>query len=112
MTAKSDTTAHRYALQAVELEVPEPNNVPPPNGQWFRACDLVWHRIDRDKPDTWGFIVLLNSQNSPLTGTAHYDHLWLQRFTSDGKPYDVPLDLKAILPPDMKEQNWEGLAWF
>lgn len=107
-----DTTKDLYALQVVELEVPEPDRAPPPEGQRFRASDLVWHTVHQGKTQEFGFIVLLNAQNSPTVGKTRYAHLWLQRFTVDGKPFGAPLDLKTLLPAEMKERNWEGLAWF
>lgn len=105
-----DTTKGLYALKTIDLEAPIPDHEPPPEGQRFRATDLVWHRLHQGWSQEFGFIVLLNSQNSPLTGKTRYAHLWLQRFTVDGKLIGAPLDLKALLPPDMKERNWEGLA--
>lgn len=99
-------------VQSIELQVPVPDQTDPPNGQRFRASDLVWHRWKNQGQDELGFIVLLNSENSPVNHKPEYRRYhWLQRFTLDGKPYGEPLDLKVLLPEDLRDRNWEGLGW-
>jgi hypothetical protein len=102
----------KYSLKEVILNVPEPEGEEP-DAQRFRAPDLVWHKL---KENEWGFIVLLNSQNSPESGKTEYKHIWLQRFTADGQPYGSAYDLKQValkdLPKKIINANWEGLGWF
>lgn len=103
----------KTALRVVELDVPKPAGQEP-QAQRFRAPDLVWNQMDNDgdgKMD-WGFIILLSSQNSPEHGRPEYMHQWLQRFTTQGKPAGLPLDLNTFVPTDLKGANWEGLGWF
>jgi len=97
-----------YELLEIELDVPKPDGQEP-QAQRFRAPDLVWYK---DGMNDWGFIVLLSSQNSPKEGKTKYKHQWLQWFTIDGRPLGKPLDLKAIIPAQLKGANWEGLGWF
>jgi hypothetical protein len=74
----------------------------------FRAPDLVWHEwTSSSGTREWGFIVLLNS----------YGPRWLQRFDMTGEPVGNPLDLdtavaEVIQNDDLKDANWEGVAWF
>lgn len=103
----------KTALRVVVLDVPKPVGQEP-QAQRFRAPDLVWNQMDNDgdgKKD-WGFIILLSSQNSPDQGRPEYRHQWLQRFTTQGKPAGMPLDLNTIVPTALKGANWEGLSWF
>jgi len=98
----------KNAVQVIELEVPKLGGREP-QAQRFRAPDLVWHK---QRGNAWGFIVLLSSQTSPKEGNPEYVHMWLQRFRADGRPLGKPLDLKAIIPAQLKGANWEGLGWF
>lgn len=100
-------------VQRIELQVPVPDQIDPPNGQRFRAPDLVWHRWKSQSQEQLGFIVLLNSEDSPVNRKPEYRrHQWLQRFTLEGKPFGEPLDLKVLLPEDLRDRNWEGLGWY
>lgn len=103
----------RYALQEIKLDVPKPLGLEP-QAQRFRAPDLVWYKtgLDCGVKQSWGFIVLLSSQNSPVDGKPEYRHQWLQRFTADGRPLGRALDLNRVIPTHLKGANWEGLAWF
>lgn len=89
----------------IELQVPVPGGLEP-NAQRFRAPDLVWSQEGN------GFIVLLSSENSPEYGKPTYGHQWIQRFDLGGSPIGKPLDLKTIVPAQLKDANWEGVAWF
>ena len=78
-----------------------------PEAPRFRAPDLVWHRM----PDgSWGFIVLLSSEN--LAGDPRSRLRCLQRFDRNGAPVGDPLDIEKLLPDTMQDLNWEGLGWF
>jgi hypothetical protein len=96
----------------LEDHPPIPLHVPMPEGdepeaQRFRAPDLVWHRF----PDsTWGFIVLLSSED--LVDEPAYHHRWLQRFNLEGDCVGEPLNIETGLPENMLGLNWEGLDWF
>jgi hypothetical protein len=90
----------------IRLDVPRPAGREPA-AQRFRAPDLIWHQLRKDR---WGFIVLLSSQDS--TDKPNYMYHWLQRFTVDGKRVGEPIDLDRIMPADLKGVNWEGLGWF
>ena len=94
--------------QIIELAVPKPAGREP-DAQRFRAPDLVWHQT---KSGSWGFIVLLSSQNSPEGTGPSYEHQWLQQFSVDGRPLGNPHDLKKVLPAHLADANWEGLSWF
>lgn len=96
-----DDPSGRY----VQLQVANPPG-DEPAAQRFRVPDLVWHRIgDRDE---WGFVVLLNSSSAV---PEDYEHLWLQRFDREGRPVGGHIDLNQVLPPEVRDLNWEGLAW-
>ncbi len=113
--ARGEAKLHVWSshVQSIELQVPVPDQTDPPNGQRFRAPDLVWHRWKSQSQEELGFIVLLNSENSPVNRKPDYrQYHWLQRFTLDGKPYGEPLNLKALLPEDLRDRNWEGLGWY
>ncbi len=100
------------SVHSIELQVPVPDQTDPPNGQRFRAPDLVWHRWKSQSQDELGFIVLLSSENSPSNRKREFRrYQWLQRFTLDGKAYGEPLDLATLLPEDLRDRNWEGLGW-
>jgi hypothetical protein len=99
----------RDAKLAVELEVPKPA-IEEPNGQRFRAPDLVWTRSPIGSADDWIFLVLIVSQDS--VERPQYLYHWLQRFDTKGKPVGEPLDLAQFLPKDISSANWEGLSWF
>ena len=112
--AREEAKLHVWSppVHSIELQVPVPDQADPPNGQRFRAPDLVWHRWKSQSQDELGFIVLLSSENSPVSRKREFRrYQWLQRFTLDGKPYGEPLDLAAILPEDLRDRNWEGLGW-
>jgi hypothetical protein len=102
--------AEAVDLERIELKPPLPEGSAP-DVQRFRATDLVWHRIDHADPDAWGFIVLLNSGNSPSTGAPVYAHQWLQKFSRTGDPIGPPIDLNQLVPDRLRHANWEGLAW-
>ncbi len=90
----------------VTLDVPRPRGRGP-KAQRFRAPDFVWHRL----PDkTWGFIVLLSSQNS--VDRPKYEYHWLECFTRRGERLGRRLDLDSVVGDDLKGVNWEGLDWF
>lgn len=113
--ARGEAKLHVWSsqVQRIELQVPVPDHTDPPNGQRFRAPDLVWHRWKSQSEEELGFIVLLNSENSPVNRKPDYrQYHWLQRFTLDGTPYGEPLDLKTLLPEDLRDRNWEGLGWY
>ncbi len=113
--ARGEAKLHVWSsqVQSIELQVPVPDQTDPPNGQRFRAPDLVWHRWKSQSQDELGFIVLLSSENSPVNRKPDFRrYQWLQRFTLDGKPYGEPLDLAALLPEDLRDRNWEGLGWY
>jgi hypothetical protein len=110
----------------VELDVPRPPGGEP-TAQRFRAPDLVWHRLQRDDPESWGFIVLLSSgwaappapgsieecaKTGPDGRPLRWCHKWLQRFTAEGARVGEPFDLEDVLPEPLRTVNWEGLAWF
>ena len=112
---------------AIELSVPTPpdsKHQTPPMAQRFRAPDLVWHSWRGDaRENIWGFIVLLNSQNSPLPpldGTvekATFGPRWLQRFDLSGNPVGDPIDIDSAVrgvkgDAVLDDANWEGLGWF
>ena len=94
----------------IVLDVPLPDG-DEPLAQRFRAPDLVWHKLSLGGEETWGFIVLLNSQNMPEIGKPKYEHLWLQRFDSKGQRVGDPLNIDDHVPDEQKGANWEGLAW-
>jgi hypothetical protein len=97
-------------LERIELKPPLPEGTEP-DAQRFRATDLVWHHFSQAASDSWGFIVLLNSGNSPSTGTPVYTHQWLQKFSRSGDPVGPPIDLNQLVPESLRHANWEGLAW-
>ena len=101
-----DTNILIRSPSVVVLQVPRPRGRAP-WAQRFRAPDLVWRR---GADGAWGFIALLSSSNSK--GERKYQCHWLQRFSRDGEPIGVPLDLDRTAPPEWKATNWEGLAWF
>jgi len=112
-------------LAQLELRVPVPAGQEP-FAQRFRAPDLVWHRLNGDDEDSWGFIVLLSSEygEKPPPGAAgecpetangkplKYCYKWLQRFTADGERFGPPFDLAAVLPTEIRGENWEGMGWY
>jgi hypothetical protein len=120
----------KNASTIVELRVPSPEaesggaeGSPPLR---FRAPDLVWHEwTSHSGMREWGFIVLLNSETPPYRTPGSTDNKdkkrygprWLQRFDMTGKPVGSPLDLdtavgQVIQNDDLKDANWEGVAWF
>lgn len=107
-----DSHTRSHGVQTIELHVPAPDGIEPPEGQRFRAPDLVWHRWQGQNQEQLGFIVLLSSENSPVSGKREFRCQWLQRFTLEGNPYGKPLDLDTILPQDLRGRNWEGLGWY
>ncbi|MEW5976994.1 MAG: hypothetical protein AB1898_14425 [Acidobacteriota bacterium] len=105
----ANVKVHRRDLrQQVTLDVPLPPGNEP-DAQRFRAPDLVWYRWP-DKEDSWGFLVLISSQNS--VERPEYLYHWLQRFDEEGRPVGNPLDLADYLPASVKAANWEGLGWY
>lgn len=87
-----------------------------PDAQRFRASDLVWYKD--------GFIVLLVSENSPLSFPISFDdlkflHQKLVRFDIKGNPVS---GMSAININDQqvvedvglkgRNPNWEGLCWY
>ena len=113
--ARGEANLHVWStqVQSIELQVHVPDQTETPNGQRFRAPDLVWHRWKSQSQEQLGFIVLLNSENSPVHRKPEYRRYhWLQRFTLEGKPYGEPLDLRVLLPEDLRDRNWEGLGWY
>ncbi|MGH2570323.1 MAG: hypothetical protein ACRDGR_03815, partial [bacterium] len=93
----------------------------------FRAPDLVWHRLrEGEGPEAWGFIVLLSSEfgRKPDPGAPEecprsangkplkYCYKWLQRFDSRGEAVGDPFDLAGAFPPEIRDQNWEGMGWY
>lgn len=102
--------AEAHSLERIELKPPLPEGAEPV-AQRFRATDLVWHRLGPSGSDEWGFIVLLNSGNAPITGEPFYEHQWLQKFSRAGDPVGPSLDLNRLVPDSLRHANWEGLAW-
>jgi hypothetical protein len=109
-----------------DLRVPSPPG-DEPFAQRFRAPDLVWHRLHAGEgADAWGFIVLLSSEfgREPRAGAPEecpraaggrplqYCYKWLQRFTAAGEPLGDAFDLAGVLPPGIRDQNWEGMGWY
>jgi len=68
----------------------------------FRAPALVWQRDADSTREEASFIVLLNS----------FKDLWIQRFDLNGKPIGRPFDFNRDADPDVKDRNWEGMAWY
>jgi hypothetical protein len=97
------------AVHTFELEVPRPPG-DEPEAQRFRSPDLVWYHWPDERPDPWGFIVLLSSQNA--VAEPQFLHHWLQRFNVEGQPVGPPLDIADFVPPELGNANWEGLGWF
>lgn len=113
-------------LYVREFQVPVPPGAEP-RAQRFRCPALVWSRFERDGRQEWGFILLLSSEYSlpprsgsledcgsavPGRGGERYCYKWLMRFDLEGLPVSDPIDLTAILPPDIANRNWEGMGWF
>ena len=113
-------------LALLELQVPLPPGEEP-FAQRFRAPDLVWHRLhEGEGPDAWGFIVLLSSEfgRKPDPGAPEecprsangaplkYCYKWLQRFDARGDAIGDPFDLVGAFPPEIRDQNWEGMGWY
>ena len=93
------------AVSTSELDVP---TLPGAGSavQRFRAPDLIWTHIG----SSWGFIVLISSQNPDPSPT--FAHHWLQRFNLEGKRIGEHLDLKRYVPEPRRSANWEGVGWF
>jgi hypothetical protein len=118
----------KNAETIVELLVPSPETGSTEAGGpllRFRAPDLVWHEWTAGSGTReWGFIVLLNSETPPYAppGSSEeprkrYGPRWLQRFDLTGNPVGGALDLDATVRAvlnndDLKDANWEGVAWF
>jgi hypothetical protein len=112
-------------LAEVRLQLPLPAGAEP-RAQRFRCPDLVWHRLRKEDPESWGFIVLLSSGWSvpPVAGSSEecpksgdgaplrWCYKWIQRFDGSGRPVGDPYDLDPALPPPIRLSNWEGLGWF
>jgi hypothetical protein len=109
--AKNGTTGRilNGSLTIRELRVFRPIGKEP-FVQRFRVPDLVWHRYNNGGTLDWCIIALLSSRNA--LKSPQYLNLWLQRFDLHGKPIGNHLDLKKLLPEDMRNLNWEGLGWF
>jgi hypothetical protein len=98
-------------IQKITLKVPVPDAMASPQGQRFRAPDLVWHTWGDAQEAVLGFIVLLSSENAPHTGPRHFRFQRLQRFTLDGTPVGTAIHLDELMPDDLRSRNWEGLGW-
>lgn len=125
----------------IELDVPEPPGEPP-LAQRLRATDLVWHTWtnDEDGKQQEGFIVILQSENSPPPESGiepSYEIKFLQRFDLAGNPVGNPLTItdvcrEAVKDPDgrlcegmddrvkahiddtvdsLERGNWENINW-
>lgn len=106
---EAGTTGMLHVLEeypAIPLLVPTPEG-DGPRAQRFRATDLVWHRLP---DDSWGFIVLLTSED--LAESPAYHYRWLQRFDMNGQIVGDHLDVENSLDGNMLGLNWEGLDWF
>lgn len=107
----------RQAKTARILAVPRPPG-DPPAAQRFRAPDLVWSRLSQgDGPDSWGFIILLNSRAAESRRGSPKDEarrslLRLQQYYRDGTPVGPPVDIDERVPPRFRHLNWEGLTWW
>jgi hypothetical protein len=113
---KKNDTEHK--VRDFELEVPiiddrELCAQREPYAQRFRAPDLVWYKHG-PKAEDWEFIVLLSSNDAPVKNgeKKKFQHQWLQRFSTNGKPIGKHLDLDEYVPDDLEGSNWEGLSWF
>jgi len=80
-----------------------------PKAQRYRAPDLVWYKMSENE---WGFIVLLNSNDSPHGKDPQFAYSVLQKYNMNGVPVGKPIDLKKIINEPLKNANWEGLGWF
>ena len=84
--------------------------------QRFRSPDLVWYLYQNPNgKKEWGFIALLGSRSLDENlepRKMRYQYTLLQRFTKDGFPFGEPIDIKSIVPDNLKTKNWEGMDWY